>query len=256
MLTAAVFSVIVTAFSIFATVRAKNLYLPTNNFTHTLAIGLPLANCFAIYISSRRPSQKPFLPRLHAILPRALPLTLTVLFMLDTVLVTLASSSLSPEALNCAIESRWWSFFETKNGDAVRRIQDAFDCCGLLSTVDQAWPFPRKGVPATACQDRTGRTRACEAGWEGAERVVLTGLIVVGVAIMMAKIVFLVVMRTRPEWFGAEGGWAEEQLVRGRILGEEEESLGRGRYLDVPEEAAGETVEGDREGQGRVMTSG
>jgi len=66
-------------------------------------------------------------------------------------------------------------------------------------------------------------------------------------------------MRTRPEWFGAEGRWAEEQLIRGRILGEdveEEEALGRGRYLDVPEEAAGETVEGDREGQGRVMASG
>ena len=73
------------------------------------------------------------------------------------------------------------------------------------------------------------------------------------------QVLFLIAMRTRPEWFGAEGGWAEEQLVRGRILGEdveEEGALGRGRYLDVPEGAAGETIEGNLEGQGRAMASG
>lgn len=107
--------------------------------------------------------------------------------MLDTVLVTLASGSLSAQTFNCAIERRWRSLFESKNEGAIRRIQDALDCCGLRTTVDQAWPFPGKEVPATACQDQTGRKRSCEGGWEGAEKGVLAGMIVVGVAIMMAK---------------------------------------------------------------------
>ena len=66
-------------------------------------------------------------------------------------------------------------------------------------------------------------------------------------------------MRVRPEWFGAETSWADAQLVRGRIMGEdvaEEEALDRGQYLDEPEETAGETVEGNREGQARAMASG
>lgn len=137
--------------------------------------------------------------------------------------------------------------------------------------MDQAWPF----VPATACRESTGRTRACEPGWEGAERGALIGIMVIGVAIMMAKvsdlmlketmkidialqIAFLVVMRTRPEWFVAERERANEHRVRGMITGadaEEEEAIPRERYVDEPEEDLGETVEGNREGQDRVMAS-
>lgn len=108
--------------------------------------------------------------------------------MLDTVLVTLASASLSPETLNCAIERRWRFLFTTKNEDAIRKIQDALDCCGLRTTVDQAWPFQGRGVEATECVERTGRRRACEAGWEGAERGVTTWMIVAGMAVMVVKV--------------------------------------------------------------------
>ena len=76
---------------------------------------------------------------------------------------------------------------------------------------------------------------------------------------MALQIAFLVLMRTRPEWFGAERGRASERRVPRMITGadsEEEEATGRERYEDEPEEALGETVEGNREGQDSVMASG
>lgn len=164
--------------------HANNLYLPISLFTRVLAICLPIINGFAIYMTGSRSSKKLLPRRLRALVPTALSPALTVLFMFDAVLVTLAGASLSPENLECAIERRWRFLFNTHNQKAIRSIQDALECCGLRTLVDQAWPF----VPATTCRESTGRTRACEPGWEGAERGALTGMIMVGVTIMLAKV--------------------------------------------------------------------
>lgn len=56
------------------------------------------------------------------------------------------------------------------DAEAIRRIQDAFNCCGLNSVKDRAWPFPRGGAPAVDCAAQWGRTTPCVGPWTAALR--------------------------------------------------------------------------------------
>lgn len=53
------------------------------------------------------------------------------------------------------------------DGDAIRRIQDAFNCCGFNSIKDRSWPFPRKGSQGN-CAAQWGRTTPCVGPWTAA----------------------------------------------------------------------------------------
>ncbi|OAA65402.1 tetraspanin tsp3 [Niveomyces insectorum RCEF 264] len=68
---------------------------------------------------------------------------------------------------SCLLSTAWQHLFATKNGAALRRIQDTLDCCGFNSVVDRAWPFAEDlnnggGVP---CAERFGRRQACARPW-------------------------------------------------------------------------------------------
>lgn len=112
-----------------------------------------------------------------------LPSTLTILGLLVyiTVVATLSGTHVSPVGgLGCALREKWQSMFP-KNGRKIKRIQDAFDCCGFRSVKDMPFPFPGHGNTVDTCSQRYDRHIGCEAAWRDKERTV-AGLMI-GVAV-------------------------------------------------------------------------
>ena len=113
---------------------------------------------------------------------------MTVLFILDTVLITLASTALSGTTLTCKLESRWQQLFIAKDGGTIQAIQDSLKCCGFRTVRDKAWPFPEKGVGAEACVKRFGWQNSCEGIWTAEGRSMLRMMIGVGVGLVAIKV--------------------------------------------------------------------
>jgi hypothetical protein len=109
-----------------------------------------------------------------------------LLFIYETVVVTLAGTYLAPvDSLRCGLDDRWQDMFRKHNGKGIRRIQDDFECCGLHSTVDKAFPFPSKEVGVDACKKTFGRKISCFASWREDERRI-AGLILMVVLLVAA----------------------------------------------------------------------
>lgn len=71
----------------------------------------------------------------------------------------------------------------------MRRIQDAFQCCGLASMKDMAWPFPDANHAAEACMVRyEERSTACMDPWRDEERKVAIMLLIVPVMVFLWKV--------------------------------------------------------------------
>ncbi|KAI1007028.1 hypothetical protein K3495_g1195 [Podosphaera aphanis] len=86
----------------------------------------------------------------------------------ETILGTLAISHTVPSpSLNCELGARWQMLFASKNEPAIRAIQDRFNCCGLNSVKDRAWPFT---MGRSACAETFGRTQSCLRPWRKAEQ--------------------------------------------------------------------------------------
>lgn len=113
----------------------------------------------------------------------------------ETVIGTLALTYIvPPSSLICGLETKWQELYSAKNEDAVKAIQDRFNCCGRRSVVDQAWPFP--GSKKTPCAEMFPRTRSCLAPWRQAEQVYAGLILIVALAVFIIKassaIIFLV----------------------------------------------------------------
>ena len=89
-------------------------------------------------------------------------LSFTALLVYETVVATLAGIHISPrEALQCAIEQKWRDLFRAKDSRSIARTQDAFQCCGLRTSHDMAFPFPDAHHSANACEQRYDRHVGC-----------------------------------------------------------------------------------------------
>ncbi|MCJ1387673.1 hypothetical protein MMC18_000516 [Xylographa bjoerkii] len=236
-----------TIVAIIAIIRARKVFLPTSTSTHILAIILPFltyATLFAVTKTSshqtlRLTGKASFATRVRSALPSRETVT-TVLFILDTVLITLATAALSTPTLTCGLESRWRQSFMAKDESTIRSIQDRLECCGFRSAKDKAWPFPAKGVSAEACVKRFGWERSCEGIWTAEEASVLRMVIVVGVGVAVMK--------------GDFGRFGEGRIVGEE--GEEEEGGGMDRFLDEPEgrTAGGRTANRHEQGERLLAT--
>ena len=119
-------------------------------------------------------------------------IALTILFVLDTLLITLASTALSEPALTCGLASRWQQMFQAKDGDTIQAIQDSLECCGFRTVTDKAWPFPAKGVDAKACVTKFGWRKSCKGIWTAEGRSMLGMIIGVGVGVVVMKVCAIV----------------------------------------------------------------
>ena len=114
---------------------------------------------------------------------------ITALFILETVLATLAGTYIAPAgALRCGLDDRWRELYRAKNGKIIGRIQDAFQCCGLHSVVDMAYPFPSKDRTADACKVMYGRQWSCFDSWREDERIVAALILAVTAGVAAWKV--------------------------------------------------------------------
>lgn len=93
-----------------------------------------------------------------------------------------------PGSLTCALRETWQDLFHKKEGEAIRRIQDAFSCCGFNSVQDMAFPLPDQAHGADACVVRYERDQACFEPWREEERKVAIMLLVVPLAVFLWKV--------------------------------------------------------------------
>ncbi|KAJ5208676.1 hypothetical protein N7449_003055 [Penicillium cf. viridicatum] len=85
---------------------------------------------------------------------------------ISTIVATVALAYLFPDRiLSCNLDQQWQGFFKSKNSHAIRSIQDEFQCCGLRSLHDRAWPFKDRNHGDNACELQLGYQRSCIAPW-------------------------------------------------------------------------------------------
>jgi hypothetical protein len=131
--------------------------LPALNVVIPIATALawPLAQRVSSYIrkhTSRLTSALPYLAYASSLAP--------------FILLVLSLVYASPSDLRlCAADQQWLRMFRNKDAAAVRTIQTRLQCCGYNSMHDRAWPFPSRGVNATACERTQGYTIACGDLW-------------------------------------------------------------------------------------------
>ena len=112
-----------------------------------------------------------------------------ILIIYEVVLATLSGTHIGPvNSLRCGLDDRWRNLYQNKDGDAVRRIQNAFQCCGLHSVLDMAWPFPGGGIGPDACRVNYGRTRSCFEAWRREEQMVGSLMLVVVISVFIWKV--------------------------------------------------------------------
>ena len=106
-----------------------------------------------------------------------------LLVIYETAIATLALTHIAPPSeLTCGLERQWSALFSGKNAEAIRRIQEQFQCCGFRSVQDRAWPFPDRSHSVRACVESFGRRSSCLGGWRQMEQV--TGGLILLVAVM------------------------------------------------------------------------
>lgn len=135
-------------------VAAANLSLPISpgqTITTILLLLLGIGNAVA-------GTQLAKAARAYQALGRGLRLTQAVI---SIVLATLFFSNIPPsDVRNCMLSTVWQRLFSNHDAESLRRIQDAFNCCGYNSVRDRAWPFPNHQT-ARRCEEMYGRTLAC-----------------------------------------------------------------------------------------------
>ncbi|KAI9376620.1 hypothetical protein BJX61DRAFT_538703 [Aspergillus egyptiacus] len=141
--------------------------------------------------------------------------------MLTTVIGVIALAYIYPEAtLACHLNEKWQYFFQHKDVRAIRSIQDRFQCCGLRSTLDRAWPFRDREHGNNACELQLGYRRSCLGPWRDTQRN--ASWMVFAAAAMSAQL-----FRRRASWMSTR--------LRGN--GREPQRISEAR----PEEADGDT---------------
>jgi hypothetical protein len=162
--------------------QIRVLSLPISEFFAIAAVALPFiasASTGAAYFTlTSQPQKTLFLVAIFAF---------QIIY--ETIIATLALTYMVP---NCGIEERWKRLYMNKDADAIRTIQDRFDCCGFNTAVDRAWPFPHgrpeDGYGADQCVKIYRRDRACVGPWRQAEQKNASVFFALATVIFMIKV--------------------------------------------------------------------
>ncbi|KAJ9143334.1 hypothetical protein NKR23_g6497 [Pleurostoma richardsiae] len=192
------------AVAIYEHVDASSLSLPIPPTLTILTFILPLLAAANALFLPRLLSQSVSSSQWHLLHPAVLQ---TLQAILTTVLATLFLSSAVPsDTLNCGLTTTWQRLFSAHDASSIQRIQDAFDCCGLNSVRDRAWPWRAAGV--VQCPERYGRSDACAVPWRSAMQRNAGVEFGVTIAVGLLQIIsFFLARRFRPD--RREGGWAD-----------------------------------------------
>ncbi|PNS16950.1 hypothetical protein CAC42_4914 [Sphaceloma murrayae] len=247
---AIIFSVLwlgaLTIIAAYALHSSSKYALPIPNALSALALALPpiagitieTSNALATAMATspkHRKNEKSTIP------PVLLPSTLAIaaLLIYETVVATLAGTRISPiDGLNCNLQERWQGLFHDKNVDRMRKIQDAFQCCGFRNVRDMAWPFPDRDHGADACQTlyKGQRTSGCLEGWRGEERTASALMLVVAIGTFLWMVAVIAVPVAQPKplrqilQIAPPNGDAEDAVSQ--------RALDYSNYRDEPEDEA------------------
>ncbi|KAI2468410.1 hypothetical protein F4781DRAFT_398205 [Annulohypoxylon bovei var. microspora] len=174
--------VALTALAIYVQVTSSKLSLPLSTGTTVLTIILPLVAAANVF----------YTPLLHRILrsrvsslaiQQLLPIALQVIQgVLTVVLATLSAEGFVPgKLLECSLEGNWQRLYSARDGNAIQRIQNSFNCCGLRSNKDRDIP----GGHCPVKHDNKNKNIECLGPWRAAEQrtagLEFTVVVVVGI---------------------------------------------------------------------------
>jgi len=217
----------------FQTIRV--LSLPISSHLAAATVILPVLNglgAYGVSALARRSRHGHDDKRSLVTVPALLIGILIIIY--ETAVATLALTHMAPpSSLNCGLDERWLHLFRSKNGNAIRRIQDAYQCCGLHSTHDKAFPFPSKSVGIDACAKTFGRQKSCFGDWRQDEQIMAGLLLLVTVLVFLSKIGVLFLLRTRSTWIHKllHRPWTHSRQYQA-ITASEDANTGRQRTMD------------------------
>lgn len=90
--------------------------------------------------------------------------------------------------LTCGLRRQWDRLYSNKDATAIRRIQDAHQCCGLVTPKDHAWPFQDKNNQPDACITAFDRHKGCLLDWRQDEQIYAGLLLLVALSAIGLKV--------------------------------------------------------------------
>lgn len=196
--------IIATTLAAYAASRANARSIPISDTLTSFATALPVVSGLLLecgYDLTRREERRKKLGRGDIQRPPLVIIANTLIFIYSSVVVTLLGTHAAPpSALNCGLRERWQTLFRGKEADAIRAIQDAFQCCGLTNSHDMAWPFPDKSHDQRACENMFGRTTGCLGAWKAEEQRIAGMLIGVVGMVFIWQFAIIAIPTQRESW--------------------------------------------------------
>ncbi|BCS20507.1 uncharacterized protein APUU_20939S [Aspergillus puulaauensis] len=162
-----------------------------------------------------------------------------------TAIATIALSYIFPgNILSCHLEQQWQTYFHNKDAHAIRAIQDQYQCCGLRSIHDRAWPFKGNDNGDNACELQFGYRQSCMVPWRGVQEGTSWMVFAAVLGISLVKIGFAQLSSRRASWMSSQflGSERNRQRISGPGLEEgddNEESSGEARRTMLPHSRPG-----------------
>jgi hypothetical protein len=165
----------------YASSRSNNRSVPISNTLTGFTTALPILAGLLLeggYDITRRQERRKHLSRGQIQRPPLVIIANTIIFIYSTVVITLLGTHAAPPSgLDCALHETWQKLFRSKDFAAIRTIQDTFNCCGFMNSMDMAWPFPDKTHGVHACEAAFDRSNGCFSAWKAEEQRVAALLI-------------------------------------------------------------------------------
>ncbi|KAF1916771.1 hypothetical protein BDU57DRAFT_595354 [Ampelomyces quisqualis] len=197
-----VYLVIATGLGGYASSRSSDRSVPISGTLTGLTTALPIVAGLLLeggYDLTRSQERRQRLDRSKIQRPPLVIIANTIIFIYSTAVITLLGTHAAPPSgLHCGLLERWQKLFKSKNSDAIRKIQDAFNCCGLTNPRDMAWPFPDRNHDQHACESAFGRSNGCLAAWKAEEQQV-AGLLIGMVAMVFIWQLAIIAIPTQKE---------------------------------------------------------
>ncbi|KAJ4003299.1 hypothetical protein NW752_012245 [Fusarium irregulare] len=239
-----ILSLVLLIIAVVVHVRSSNLSLAISPAVSIITIILPIVGFLntACYPTFRRNTKSS--PNGIAQLG---PLVVQFLqALIATILATLLLERAVPSSVtSCMLDKQWMGMFRAHDAGSIRKIQDAFDCCGLNSVRDRAYPFP--GTAPSNCAETYRRRTACREPWQGALQTMalLDFAVVVGVGLV--QILGLFLSKDGSNWRSTWGFSRSAERSQNR---ESRRPLLIDRERDVVEEEEAAPERPERESQG------
>ncbi|RKF61490.1 putative tetraspanin tsp3 [Erysiphe neolycopersici] len=183
-----------TAIVAFVISRIRYLSLPISQTFATFALILPTVAAASLQGTRvfLRKSWKD--DKLSLNLPILALIIIQIIY--ETIIATLSLTHIVPEsALNCALGERWQELFVKKDELAIRAIQDNFECCGLRTVKDRAWPF--KSNQPSYCFQTYGRSQSCLVPWRRSQKTNAGLIFLIVIVVFVAKVSAIIFVITK-----------------------------------------------------------